>query len=210
MAVRIRARRHDLQEEIVRGNVRLRRLELPRDGLLRHPGRHGPALGGWRVSCEGEPVPHTRGRPRELRRGRNRRGSSLWLNIDHTSLIHRWITSQNAYGSPYSSPLEPSSRTSSRRTLSTARIIKMLLATMLITMGVAMAWRCATCKDWGESQPPDPPMIRCPSCGRNTYPNLGVNCPAGDAWAVAGLLSKSFSYRIAKEISYAHQGSSRS
>lgn len=53
---------------------------------------------------------------------------------------------------------------------------------------------CPECKDWGETIPEfetrivwgkeitfRPTRIACPKCGRMTWPNLGVNCPAGCA-----------------------------
>lgn len=44
---------------------------------------------------------------------------------------------------------------------------------------------CDHCRDWGATLPEDEYAIPCPACGRRTYPNLGVNCPAGSAVAVA-------------------------
>jgi hypothetical protein len=43
---------------------------------------------------------------------------------------------------------------------------------------------CEECKDWGEtvSEARRIPVVTCHKCGRRTYPNLGVNCPAGSAW----------------------------
>lgn len=42
---------------------------------------------------------------------------------------------------------------------------------------------CENCKDWGRTMEPGqaPIIIHCSKCGRATYPNLGVNCPAGSA-----------------------------
>lgn len=38
---------------------------------------------------------------------------------------------------------------------------------------------CEKCKTWGKSLSPGHPMaVRC-DCGRYTWANLGVNCPAG-------------------------------
>ncbi len=47
------------------------------------------------------------------------------------------------------------------------------------------SWPCAKCKDWGPtiSVMENPSCIPCSECGRLTWPNLGVNCPAGMAWA---------------------------
>lgn len=42
--------------------------------------------------------------------------------------------------------------------------------------------QCGNCTDWGESVNPlliRGPTIRCCLCGRHTFPNLGVNYPAG-------------------------------
>lgn len=39
---------------------------------------------------------------------------------------------------------------------------------------------CETCKDWGPTITKGV-SIPCPICNRLTYPNLGVNCPAGCA-----------------------------
>ncbi len=45
---------------------------------------------------------------------------------------------------------------------------------------------CETCKDWGQTiDPADCSCpIPCPKCGRFTWPNLGVNMPAGAAFAI--------------------------
>lgn len=47
--------------------------------------------------------------------------------------------------------------------------------------------KCQVCKDWGTTQEPsdEHPLIPCPKCKRLTWPNLGVNCPAGYAVALA-------------------------
>lgn len=50
--------------------------------------------------------------------------------------------------------------------------------------------RCGKCQDWGETvlrgtYPNCPFPIPCPECGRLTWPNLGVNCPAGMAFALS-------------------------
>lgn len=45
---------------------------------------------------------------------------------------------------------------------------------------------CPTCKDWGADQlDPARFAIHCPDCKCPTYPNLGVNCPAGSNVAIA-------------------------
>lgn len=43
-------------------------------------------------------------------------------------------------------------------------------------------WGCPTCKLWGPTQLKKKPgwTVACSECGRWTYPNLGVNIPAGD------------------------------
>lgn len=44
---------------------------------------------------------------------------------------------------------------------------------------------CETCKDWGRTI--DNPLevtVACPKCKRRTWPNTGVNCPAGAAVAL--------------------------
>ncbi len=45
--------------------------------------------------------------------------------------------------------------------------------------------KCEHCKDWGETVL-EGLIIHCPKCNRPTWVNLGVNCPAGMDWAVAG------------------------
>lgn len=44
---------------------------------------------------------------------------------------------------------------------------------------------CQKCKEWGETIyiPQNYHYISCPNCKRKTFPNLGVNCPAGMAVA---------------------------
>jgi len=46
---------------------------------------------------------------------------------------------------------------------------------------------CQSCKDWGRTitLEENPAAIPCPKCGRLTWPNLGVNCPAGAAVSLA-------------------------
>ncbi len=46
---------------------------------------------------------------------------------------------------------------------------------------------CDNCKEWGRTITRDenPQAIPCPKCKRLTWPNLGVNCPAGCAVALA-------------------------
>lgn len=52
---------------------------------------------------------------------------------------------------------------------------------------------CETCKDWGETIEeaqrlfhPEVGYVQCTTCLRWTYPNLGVNLPAGMAVAIGG------------------------
>lgn len=44
---------------------------------------------------------------------------------------------------------------------------------------------CQTCEQWGRTIEPheQAPTVPCPACGRRTWVNLGVNAPAGSAWA---------------------------
>ncbi len=44
---------------------------------------------------------------------------------------------------------------------------------------------CDNCKGWGRTvtREENPQAIPCPKCKRLTWPNLGVNCPAGAAFA---------------------------
>jgi hypothetical protein len=46
---------------------------------------------------------------------------------------------------------------------------------------------CDNCLDWGETITYEnhPMAIPCPKCKRLTWPNLGINCPAGSAVAFA-------------------------
>ena len=46
---------------------------------------------------------------------------------------------------------------------------------------------CQTCVNWGRTISPteNPTTIQCPDCKRRTWPNLGVNCPAGSAVALS-------------------------
>lgn len=46
---------------------------------------------------------------------------------------------------------------------------------------------CNVCKDWGRTVTQEEALVTipCPQCKRLTYPNLGVNCPAGCAVALA-------------------------
>lgn len=48
---------------------------------------------------------------------------------------------------------------------------------------------CQTCYEWGTTVDPDLAVafftVRCPDCNRATWPNLGVNMPAGAAWTFA-------------------------
>lgn len=46
---------------------------------------------------------------------------------------------------------------------------------------------CQHCIDWGATVNPDECFypVQCHACGRYTYPNLGVNLPAGAAVAIA-------------------------
>lgn len=52
---------------------------------------------------------------------------------------------------------------------------------------------CENCRDWGRTIDPvelDPPsgagfLVQCGACKRLTWPNLGVNLPAGAASALA-------------------------
>jgi hypothetical protein len=47
---------------------------------------------------------------------------------------------------------------------------------------------CQTCASWGETITDLYQVsIRCPDCGRKTFPNLGVNCPAGMAVALSAM-----------------------
>lgn len=45
---------------------------------------------------------------------------------------------------------------------------------------------CDTCKDWGNTVTEEHAIlygcVRCPKCDRATYPNQGVNIPAGCEW----------------------------
>ena len=47
---------------------------------------------------------------------------------------------------------------------------------------------CPTCATWGRTITPEeaPYGIPCPDCGRLTWPDLGVNCPAGSAVSFGG------------------------
>jgi hypothetical protein len=45
--------------------------------------------------------------------------------------------------------------------------------------------KCENCKEWGCTIS-DNFAIPCPKCGRLTWPNLGVNVPAGAAVALSG------------------------
>lgn len=47
---------------------------------------------------------------------------------------------------------------------------------------------CVKCVDWGTTvtSAGNPCPIACSDCGRLTWPNLGVNCHAGMAWAFSG------------------------
>lgn len=46
---------------------------------------------------------------------------------------------------------------------------------------------CEQCKDWGRTitREEHPNAIQCVTCKRLTWPNLGVNCPAGMAVSFA-------------------------
>lgn len=44
---------------------------------------------------------------------------------------------------------------------------------------------CDHCKGWGSTCDWNSAIL-CPNCRRPTYPTLGVNIPAGAAWAVSG------------------------
>lgn len=48
--------------------------------------------------------------------------------------------------------------------------------------------RCDTCLEWGRTitQVENPHAIACPGCRRLTWPNLGVNLPAGCAVSLGG------------------------
>ncbi len=51
---------------------------------------------------------------------------------------------------------------------------------------INMTTPCPNCKDWGRSgRREDGYIVRCPVCQRLTWPNLGVNLPAGAAVGVA-------------------------
>jgi hypothetical protein len=48
---------------------------------------------------------------------------------------------------------------------------------------------CAACAGWGATAPlieAHAVHISCPACGRMTWPNLGVNVPAGAAVSLGG------------------------
>lgn len=55
---------------------------------------------------------------------------------------------------------------------------------------------CENCKDWGrtltEKDEGKVIPVFCPECKRPTWPNLGVNLPAGAATAIAGNVSAEF------------------
>lgn len=44
---------------------------------------------------------------------------------------------------------------------------------------------CEHCKEWGATSNNCPCPVVCPACQRPTWPNLGVNLPAGAAVAVS-------------------------
>ena len=46
---------------------------------------------------------------------------------------------------------------------------------------------CDKCKDWGATTNEKVAAVCCPQCSRPTWPNLGVNLPAGAATAVAAM-----------------------
>jgi hypothetical protein len=48
--------------------------------------------------------------------------------------------------------------------------------------------RCENCAEWGRTVTREDSVaaVACPKCKRLTWPNLGVNLPAGCAWAIAG------------------------
>lgn len=48
--------------------------------------------------------------------------------------------------------------------------------------------QCDHCKTWGPTITREQNLsaIACGKCGRLTWPNLGVNCPAGMAWSISG------------------------
>lgn len=48
---------------------------------------------------------------------------------------------------------------------------------------------CKNCEEWGVSinRLDNPSAVPCPVCGRLTWPNLGVNLPAGAAVSVSGI-----------------------
>lgn len=61
------------------------------------------------------------------------------------------------------------------------------LAADIAVSVAAEGMTCPICRDWGRTvRDNEPvPVIRCPGCRRPTWPNLGVNCPAGCAAALA-------------------------
>ena len=47
---------------------------------------------------------------------------------------------------------------------------------------------CQTCVNWGRTILDEEKIaIPCPDCKRKTWPNLGVNCPAGAAVALSSV-----------------------
>ena len=59
---------------------------------------------------------------------------------------------------------------------------------------------CSNCKEWGKTITEEDcfpyPAIPCSVCKRLTYPNLGVNLPAGCAVALASGASMNYLMRI--------------
>lgn len=59
--------------------------------------------------------------------------------------------------------------------------------------------QCLHCATWGKSGlESDGFIIKCPKCGRFTWPNLGVNMPAGAANSFYTMLNASESRRVAQ------------
>lgn len=72
---------------------------------------------------------------------------------------------------------------------------------MGIGIGVTMKafLKCEHCKDWGETDTREQYyLVTCPKCGRKTWPNLGVNLPAGMAVSVAHV--QCVNYLMMKEL----------
>jgi hypothetical protein len=63
-------------------------------------------------------------------------------------------------------------------------------------------FHCCHCMGWGETLLPTAHSIPCPNCGRLTWPNLGVNCPAGMAWTLCTAKSELPDPRLSDPISW--------